>query len=244
MGFDIYVSIIPFSYHANNVSDIVNINKNNPDNDLAYVYDFIDDLDPGGNTNTGDGLRRAYYQLETMADNFMNDEDNEDLDENKKYTYFTQHMMVLVDGATNLETIKRESWWSSPRYFEEDLVSSRFWGVWQGDIRYRGVSHSDRDVYIEEIGEKLITDLKFTNNDGVEEQVIKPFVIGFSNRPSDHVSLKAIGDSTNAKEFEQTDGSFERYIIATNADELDFAFGAFTEEVSASLWSIYGPSLE
>jgi hypothetical protein len=183
----------------------------------------------------------------------MNDPDNEDLDEAKKYQYFTQHMMVLVDGATNLETRQvkwKRSWFgwsevSSSRYFGDESVDwQQTTGNTRNSIEDRSVSTFYRDVYIEEIGEDLITALDFTNKDGIDEQVIKSFVIGFSSNTDDHVSLEAIGNSTNAKEFEQADGSYKRYIIATNADELDFAFGSFTEEVSASLWSIYGPSLE
>lgn len=36
----------------------------------------------------------------------------------------------------------------------------------------------------------------------------------------------------------------QRYILAEDADKLVFAFDVFTKSVNASLWAIYGPSLE
>lgn len=256
MGFDIYVTIVPFSDDSNNPSQIKNINKNNPNNGLEYIKTYITDLNPAGATNTGDGLRRAYYQLEVMGNNFMARPENSALDPTKKYTYFTQHMMILVDGATNRETYSRDSTsnpsgglYTGPNDVtthksigsinrRDPFVSTGFW--WW--TTYHG--SQDNDAYVNLIGNNLIKNLTFTNKYGDTEQVIKPFVIGFSARPADHISLDNIGEATNAKEFEQPNGTIKRFIIATNSDELDFAFGSFTEEVSASLWSIYGPSLE
>lgn len=249
MGFDIYVSIVPFSTEVNNYTEFMNVNINNDENQLAEVLTLIDSdtLAPHGWTNTGDGLRRAYYQLDKAARDFMNRPENSELDHSKKYTYFTQHMMILVDGETNRETYhKNSSNPSGPLYIGEDKVGINrinvrdpfvytglwFWRTYHGS--------KDNDAYVNKVGNDLIKKLKFINEDGDEEQVIKTFVIGFSAETEDHVSLHTIGEATNGKEFEPG----KRYIIATNADELDFAFGTFTNEVSASLWSIYGPSLK
>lgn len=256
MGFDIYVTIVPFSDNANNPSQIRNVNKNNPNNGLDYIKTYITNLNPVGATNTGDGLRRAYYQLEVMGNDYMARPENSGLDPTKKYTYFTQHMMILVDGATNRETYSRNSTsvpsgglYTGPNNVtnhtsigsinrRDPFVSTGF--LWW--ITYHGSQNND--AYVDLIGNNLIKNLTFTNKFGDTEQVIKSFVIGFSARTQDHISLDNIGEATNAKEFEQSNGTMKRFIIATDADELDFAFGSFTEEVSASLWSIYGPSLQ
>lgn len=243
MGFDIYVTIVPFSNNGDNPSQIKNINRNNPNNDLAYINNFIKNLKPDGSTNTGDGIRRAYYQLETMGNQFMLRPQNSHLEQAKKYTYFTQHMMILVDGETNQET---ETGYRS--FF--GLIWNRT-GLYTGPNTVSGNSSSlrvtntsNRNAYVDAIGNNLIKNLIYINKYGDTEQVIKSFVIGFSAVSADHASLENIGHATNAKEFEQPNGSIKRFIIATDADELDFAFGSFTEEVSASLWSIYGPSLQ
>lgn len=238
MGFDIYVTVVPFSNNANEPSQIYNINKNNPNNNIASINAFIDALDPDGATNTGDGLRRAYYQLQIMGNNFMAKPENDSLDPAKKYSYFTQHLMVLVDGETNRETRRLTSLFNSELYTGSDIV------YWWGGIYVDGLGSSNRNRYVDEIGNKLIKNLKYINKDGISEQVIKSFVIGFSADSDDHVSLDNIGAATNGQEFVQKDTTIKRFIIATDAEELDFAFGSFTEEVSASLWSIYGPTLE
>lgn len=247
MGFDIYVTVVPFSDNANEPSQIYNINKNNPNNNIASINAFIDALEADGATNTGDGLRRAYYQLQIMGNNFMSKPENASLDPTKKYSYFTQHLMVLVDGETNRETTYgswNNHWFWGWRYTSDGLYTGSDLVGTGGRPNIRSLSVSNRNRYVDEIGNKLIKNLKYINKDGISEQVIKSFVIGFSAKSEDHVSLDNIGIATNGKEFVQKDTTIKKFIIATDAEELDFAFGSFTEEVSASLWSIYGPTLE
>jgi len=183
-----------------------------------------------------------------MGNNFMAKPENSSLDPAKKYSYFTQHLMVLVDGETNTETtygswdyIKRWGWIFTSNSF---LYTGRE-PVKIGEQYNIGTKSTWRpNRYVDEIGNKLIKKLKYKNKNGIDEQVIKSFVIGFSAKSQDHASLNNIGIATNGKEFVQKDTTIKRFIIATDAEELDFAFGSFTEEVSASLWSIYGPTLE
>ncbi len=241
MGFDIYVSLVPFSTNANNPHEFRNVNKDNSKNELADLMEIIDSIENSieGWTNTGDGIRRAFYMLEEAEEEYF-DEFPDDT-----YNDFTQHMMILVDGGTNTDTYYRcpvnyfytGDWYY---YFEDKNV-----GVHCPDVNAL-IRHftnqydpEEADVYVDKVGEDLIQ-----QHIHEDEQIINCFVIGFSNLASDHVSLDRIGEATNAKEFEHDDGIERRFILATDADELDFAFDSFTEEVFTSLWSIYGPRLK
>jgi prepilin-type N-terminal cleavage/methylation domain-containing protein len=104
MNFDIYVCLVPFSTSANNPGDFYNVND---EEDLNDLKNEVDVLTANGATNTGDGIRRAYHQLKNITDPLIED--------GKSYSDFTQHMMVLVDGATNRESRERVGWFSRRR---------------------------------------------------------------------------------------------------------------------------------
>lgn len=239
LGFKIHVSIVPFSDNANGPWDFVDIsNKTNKENLIEKINN---EIKADGATNTGDGIRRGYYQLKNKT--------NTIIAEGKEYSDFTQHMMVLVDGETNRESreIKRtffNLFVTDDEYSEGDGDTSNRIAV--GNIRV--VSRTDNDnKYVIHLGNKLIKKHTYLDN-GVTKQIINTFVIGFSNNSKDHRSLKAIGESLNGKEFEHINKdtnviTWEPYIIATNADELDFAFEQFESEVENNLWLITRPKL-
>ena len=248
MGFDIYVTLVPFSTHANDPLTYKNVNKNNPVNagypnsgELADLKNSVEALTPGGWTNTGDGLRRAYYQLKNAESDYLANNPG------KSHSDFTQHMMVLVDGATNRETRTVTSrvctrwvfFWCLNWSAESVLTINSDSNITNANSvgnNYAGEVATHDNAYVNALG----TLVQANKHDG--EQIIKTFVIGFSALSSDHVNLDAIGNATNAKEFDHN-GTTKRFVIATDASELDFAFGNFVEEVSTSLWSIYGPKL-
>lgn len=226
LGFDVYVSLVPFGTNANNPLVFYNLND---ETDLITIRKKIGELETGYGgrgtaTNTGDGIRRAYHKINKIM------EDNSNFDE------YTRHMMVLVDGDTNTETMEvtETYWWGGARnwgyYIKEGNSGNSSWPYSIGDVSIRSTSDND---YIKHLAQ-IITDDKHEG-----KQKINTFVIGFSDKSNDLINLGLIGDSLNAKEFE--DGN--RYIIAASGDELDFAFGNFVEEVSSSIWSISGPKL-
>ena len=102
-------------------------------------------------------------------------------------------------------------------------------------------SDDNDNNYITYFGNQKIKTYTFLS-EGEQKQAINTFVIGFSNKPKDHNSLEAIGNAVNGKQFEHS-GSFKPYILATDADELDFAFEQFESEVENSLWVITRPQL-
>lgn len=242
LDFNIYVSIVPFSYNANNLDTNPHAFRNLQDaSGLAQVKAIINGLSTGGNTNTGDGIRRAYYQLKNKADSLISSGDI------AGYSDITQHMMVLVDGATNLETKTVTSTFlgfitGTERTLTDGSVGSSNPLIGSTGSHYSfGVSTNNND-YITHFGNNRVKPYTF-EFEGVQKQAINSFVIGFSNVNNDHVSLGAIGEAINGKQFEHSDGTMKRYILATNADELDFAFEQFEAEVENSLWVITRPQL-
>lgn len=236
MDFDIYVSLVPFSYDADDPKEFHNVNE---ESGLSLVKGELNALKANGATNTGDGIRRAYHQLKSKSDQM--------LATGKQYSDFTQHMMILVDGATNRETREitglKNHWWygwrvSSDKYAQDNKNTNNSLKV--GNNRIVSVSEND-NAYITDLGNDLIKSHTY-EFEGETKQVINAFVIGFSNVPNDHNSLEAIGQATNAKQFEHEEET-KPYILATDADELDFAFGQFESEVENSLWVITRPKL-
>ncbi|HZX21486.1 MAG TPA: vWA domain-containing protein [Clostridia bacterium] len=234
LDFNIYVSVVPFSNNANNPYDFINLQDTNG---LTEVKNLINGLSADGATNTGDGIRRAYYRLRNKADNLKSTGQIDD------YSDITQHMMILVDGETNTETRKITGtflWFVTAEHmtFEDGNTNN---SVAVGNRRTVSVGDNNNN-YVNFIGDNLIKPYKYTH-EGVEKQAINSFVIGFSNLTKDHNSLQAIGNSVLGKQFEHLDGTMKPYILATNADELDFAFEQFEAEVENSLWVITRPQM-
>lgn len=233
MNFDIYISLVPFSNDANDPKTFHNVNK---ESELALIKAEVASLNADGATNTGDGIRRAYYQLKSKTDPLIA--------AGKNYSDFTQHMMVLVDGATNRETnrITSRGWFfgyyvksETPTLGSGDTNNN----VVVGNNRVTSVSENNND-YVKLLGNNLIKNTYTFEDD--TKQIINTFVIGFSNVSKDHDSLEEIGTAINGKMFEHLNAQ-KPYIIATNAGELDFAFGQFEDEVKNSLWVITRPKL-
>lgn len=242
LDFDIYVSVVPFSNNANDPYDYKNLQDATQ---LSQVKTIINNLNANGSTNTGDGIRRAYYRLKNKADSLISSGQIDD------YSDITQHMMILVDGETNTETRKitaahMESflWWSW-WVIDSEILNSNDGNtnntIAVGNKRTVSVGDNNND-YVEFIGNNLIKPYKYTD-EGVQKQAINTFVIGFSNLAKDHNSLQDVGDAVAGKQFEHPDHSMKPYILATNADELDFAFEQFEAEVQNSLWVITRPQL-
>ena len=234
LDFNIYVSVVPFSNNANNPSDFKNLQV---ESERIDVINQITGLNANGATNTGDGIRRGYYRLKNKANSLISG--------GKEYADFTQHMMILVDGETNTETrtILSRSWLlgyyvTSEKQTEADGNTNN--SVVVGNHRTVSVSDNNNN-YINHLGTTLIKPYKF-EFEGEQKQAINSFVIGFSNLTKDHNSLNAIGNAVNGKQFEHS-GGMKPYILAKDADELDFAFEQFEAEVENSLWVITRPQL-
>lgn len=158
-------------------------------------------------------------------------------------------MMVLVDGETNRASRKIDStkqqcilfWcWTvvdKDSYAENDKnITSN---VETGENRVVSVGEND-NKYITHLGNRLVQQYTF-NDAGESKQVIKSFVIGFSNVGKDHNSLKAIGEALNSRKFTQNNG--EPFIIANDPKALEFAFESFASDIYDDLWMLMRPQL-
>lgn len=58
---NIYISIVPFSSTANNPKEMLKANSN-----LSTIRNQINGLSADGGTNTGDGIRRGFYKINTL----------------------------------------------------------------------------------------------------------------------------------------------------------------------------------
>lgn len=95
---NINISIVPFSSNANNPGNMLPANKN-----LSSLKAKINGLRAGGGTNTGDGIRRGYYQIREF-----NEKDDNKNKTNKNF------LIILVDGVTT---------YASVNYVNNDTIS-------------------------------------------------------------------------------------------------------------------------
>lgn len=243
---NIYLSLVPFSTSANNPGDFLNVYENK-----LELQKFINSaaLNPGGGTNTGDGMRRAYYKIK----DFNNDS-------NKRNVDINNYMIILVDGVTTFASVTKpsenhdvkkckqifsdrykyfngkkyffkDSWFTTSYYyrFEDYIKDNRDieWGteevnVWSGNLwGFGNEIDEDGEEYVEKIGEIIE---KYP-------QKIKVYVIGFSAITSDLESLNNIANATGAL----------KVFKAGNDEELESIFEEIKEDIFRDLWHISGP---
>lgn len=159
------ISLVPFATSANRPRPFRNAQLKEEE-----LTEKIDALEAIGGTNTGDGLRRAYYQLKSH---------NEELIEG---TTANNYIIVLVDGVTTFYSAKRGR--DRNLYYITD----------DGDIDedrqvYGNGSSLDKwgTVYVNTIGNMI-----------QENNFAKVFVIGFSSKDSDLASVNDIANACGA----------------------------------------------
>lgn len=257
---NIYVSLVPFSTSANYPSVVENkvSGAKHPiycpytgevytDNDKEYPKNFSnkhknnlkDEIDArlkaNGGTNTGDGLRRAYY----LHKNFRNE-----MRVDKKIKIH-HYMILLIDGESTMETTNKIKWINkgtsrNPKW-EKDLENTVYY-TQDGNISTtrRDLTETKRlyitgidgntfvgNDYVEVVGDLI------TNFDGGKG--IKSYVIGFANGLTPNI--KAIGDSLKTKEefrFNYDDPDFD----------LEEVFQNIANDIMADYWMVAGPQIQ
>lgn len=94
-----YVNLVPFSTSANNPGGFYNIDNASEKN---YLKQEIQNLRAQGATNTGDGMRRGYYQLQSFNHGAK--------PQAIKNAQIKNYMVILVDGATNIGTMQMKAY--------------------------------------------------------------------------------------------------------------------------------------
>lgn len=162
---NISICLVPFETTANNPG--LYYNAANQKNDLLQN---ITNLDASGGTNTGDGLRRAYYNIVK----FTND--------NPTLTV-KNYLIILVDGVTTYYSYYSNG---GNRYFyraDGNISSSSNVGG------YGNALDPDGTAYVDLIGNDYIQ--SYSNG-------IKPYVIGFSAQSADLGSISSIASAVGA----------------------------------------------
>jgi prepilin-type N-terminal cleavage/methylation domain-containing protein len=237
---NIYASIVPFNSQANNPSGMMQVQNNA--GTTGNLTKIINNLVANGGTNTGDGLRRAYYILNQY---------------NATITTSTikNFMIILVDGTTTFSSAHKVnatgSTINSMDYVMGDKSIGDFWITWSSDSKfnmynkiyadggYTGLGNSLDSwgtTYVNEIG-KLIKNYSVLNN--ITKEPIVVYVIGFSANSNDYGSLNDIGTSTNAEINPSTN---KRYFEANDSLALQTIFEAIQKDINDSLWHIGGPN--
>lgn len=258
-GENVYASLIPFSTNANiphenfsnppsNPSDfrIIDKKENNDWNNL------IDSLRAQNGTNTGDGMRRGYYQLL----NFNNHIDNKD-------KTILNYMVIMVDGVT---TMASADVFNNRDYIfivKNGNVSSTWYTdsprneVYTGKPQNKNViigKGNELDTkasnYVYRIGEGLIQAKNLPS--GTKDLNLKGnvFVIGFSSKPDDLRSVKDIAKAVGIKveaNNSDVDNDFknnDRVFIAKSENDLEGVFTNIGGIIMEELWQVEGPRLK
>lgn len=240
------ISLVPFSRNAN---DPMDFKKVDDETDKDELDNDINSLDAHGGTNTGDGLRRGYYQLNHFNDN---KETYDVADKN-----ILNYMIILVDGVTTMASAVINVY-DAGSYYMGDFVefvdgdsdiSSSLWyrSTNTGSHRFSGelasgtyphenlpriIGHGNEldpfgEDYVDEMGLKI-------SNSSLD---IKAFVIGFSNRDWELESVDDIADATGATS--SVEGV--NYYIATDEAELNDIFEDIGGQILDDLWHVSGP---
>ncbi len=226
---NIYISLHPFSSHANGYKDMVPAKgntgmipaKGNTEK-KGILTDTIDSMKAEGGTNTGDGMRRAYHSIRRF-------------NETKNMTKNTKNfMIILVDGVTTFSSVHQvtpinyiigdnnigDTWLDDSRYYKSFYKNGVYYGA-GSSLDTVGTN------YVTLIG-NMIKNYKSTFGEG-----IKVYVIGFTNVKEEKDSLNAIvaATSNRGKSYEAGDEEALRDI-----------FELIQRDINDSLWHIGGPS--
>ena len=169
--YPVSISLVPFSTNANNPKSFKNANTQK-----SALIDDIDDLtnsygEAYGGTNTGDGIRRAYYQI-------LNGRINPDYNDKDVSDY----IIILVDGVTTFATRTGSHGYDPYLTSDGDVTNDNHIHGYGNELDPQG------EAYVDLIGSMVIADCN-----------IKVYVIGFSSRSSDLASVDDIVDATGAE---------------------------------------------
>lgn len=273
-GENAFVSLVRFHNNANIPNN--NLNKTSPDiadgfsiikdDNLNRWRDLIDDINAyeNGGTNTGDGMRRGYYQLL----DFNNNLDQDSLEDGQE---IENYMVILVDGVTTMASavVSNNGFWIfDDYYYHKDFFmangnildqsvknpksSFNLPGEIIGPMTIgKGSELDERGTnYVNRIGERLIQAKNLPHETKDLELKDNVFVIGFSGIDDNLISLKdiakAVGISVepNNSDVNSDFINNDRVFVARSAEDLDGVFKDISGYISEDLWQVSGPRLE
>lgn len=215
------IKLIEFNTRASCKTKWIDIQNNNQE-----VIKKINELKANGGTNTGDGLRRAYYEI---------DDKNKELSKVDKEV--KNYMIVLVDGVTTFYSSKN----NGDFYKEKDEAPY---------IGGKGSSLDDEgEEYVKVIGNMIQGKGSYTNHN------ITTFIIGFSDKWENgkYEELESVNTISEACGIEEED-HFDitnkdkpvkddpKYVFwAKDEDSLKNVFNSISKTIEADFWQVSGP---
>lgn len=211
---NIDIKLVPFNTSANDSDNAVYAFRNANTNTSALIT-AVNNLDPGGGTNTGDGLRRAYWALYNH---------NHEVGAGVRAS---NYLIVLVDGVTTFGTVYSKT---NRNFVTEDGSV---------DEGFLDTSPYDSGGQIAGNGANLDTTYgtPYVNLIGQNEinGFAKVYVIGFSALTSDLNSVSSIAAACGAVP--------ENVYTANSPNALNVVFEAVRKDIVNDLWFLQGPQL-
>jgi hypothetical protein len=235
----INISLVPFATYSPTPSSFYDIKNASQKTNIKTA---ISNLGANGYTNTGDGLRRAYYQLLTKS---TADASSATID-----TIIKNYTIILVDGDSNTHSMsntktttqvctrykngvctryKDQIDWTQQYYSSSATIGNCTFTPTQTTCTPGYVTNTSNsslaDSYVALMGANL-SDPDFTSN----------YVISFA-RDTTPSQIVFIADSTN------TPNDADHIYAATSADELGLSFTQIQMSITNELWRFLGPKL-
>jgi len=211
---NVVLGIVRFASDANNPSGLTKL----VDESTKVAAKNSIPTNASGGTNTGDGLRRAYYQLKSYVKSSPDEE-------------VLYYIILLTDG--NPTYYSHTAWYNKYRYNDRKVAADDY-QIDDQNIDERGGTGSSDPYnnsldYTKVVGERL---LRADTGMG-----IRTFVIGFSGVASDITKARTIAEYCNPVGTDINTIYFE----ADSEESLGIAFDAIKESMLSEYWHIYGP---
>ena len=188
----------------------------NSNTNAANLKSRINALDAVGGTNTGDGLRRAYWALKTHNSTVP------------AGVVAKNYLIILVDGVTTFASVISSS---NRNYFEPDGNVNEGYLDRQGENSPQGqIAGNGSSLDAKGTGYVNLMGSKFQAGN-----FAKTYVIGFSAKPSDLESVNDIAEACGAPT--------ENVFRAGSQDDLSVVFSTIQQDIVNDLWYLQGPDL-
>lgn len=209
---NIDIKLVPFNTSANDSDNSVYAFQNANTGEGALLS-AVGGLTADGGTNTGDGLRRAYWALYNH---------NQEVGTGVRAS---NYLIVLVDGVTTFASVKSNadrSFVTQDGSVNEGFLDTSPKNTASGQIAGNGANLDAKGTdYVDTIGENYI------------QGFARVYVIGFSARSSELNSVEDIAEACGSDNVYRAD----------SATALGTVFDAIEEDIVNDLWYLQGPKL-
>ena len=212
---NVNVCVIPFADNANNTNGWKNSTNAT---DKVSILSAINGINGNGGTNTGDGMRRAYYKLV-------------EFDAANTGKKVLNYMVLLTDGnPTYYSGTTDPDAWYNPEYVAQidSNSASYIWG--NGGETVSNINLSTN--YVNTIG-KTLTVGKTIN--------IKSYAIALTGISTEVTRVRNIAEY--ACTVNNNPDRIGKYFLAESSDALAAAFKEISDTVLKDQWHISGPYL-